>query len=102
MTAAQYPQVFSAGRIGDVPLKNRAIVAPMTRTSATVDGRATPIMVDYYAEFARNGWGLVIVEATYIDKRYSQGYNNQPGIADDTQRDAWQPVVDACHRAGTL
>ncbi len=101
MTAALYQHVFSPGRIGNVKLRNRAIVAPMTRTSATVDGRATPIMVDYYAEYARNDWGLVMVEATYIDKHYSQGYNNQPGIADDAQRDAWKPVVDACHRAGT-
>ena len=101
MTATHYPHVFSAGRIGNIALKNRVIVAPMTRTSATVDGRATPVMVDYYAEFARNGWGLIIVEATYIDKQYSQGYCNQPGIADNAQRDAWRPVIEACHRAGT-
>ena len=101
MTATRFPKVFSAGRIGNVRLKNRTIVAPMTRTSATVDGRATPIMVDYYAEFARNDWGLIIAEATYIDKQYSQGYNNQPGIADDAHRDAWRPVIEACHRAGT-
>ncbi len=101
MNAAYYPKLFSAGRIGNVKLANRAIVAPMTRTSATPDGRATPIMADYYGEFARNGWGLVIVEATAIDKQYSQGYYNQPGIGDDAQRDAWKPVVDACHRAGT-
>jgi 2,4-dienoyl-CoA reductase-like NADH-dependent reductase (Old Yellow Enzyme family) len=101
MNTVRYPKLFSAGRLGNVTLKNRAIVAPMTRTSATPDGRATSIMADYYAEFARGGWGLVIAEATYIDKQYSQGYNNQPGIADDAQRDAWKPIVEACHRAGT-
>ena len=101
MTPLRYPHLFSGGRLGNVALKNRAIVAPMTRTSATPDGRATTIMADYYGEFAHGGWGLVIVEATYIDKQYSQGYNNQPGIADDAQRDAWKPIVEACHRSGT-
>ncbi|MEO7402965.1 MAG: NADH:flavin oxidoreductase, partial [Burkholderiales bacterium] len=95
------PRLFSPGRIANVALANRAIVSPMTRTSATVDGLVTPAMVDYYEAYARGGWGLVMVEATYMDKRYSQGYNDQPGIADDVQRDAWRPLVDACHRAGT-
>lgn len=96
-----YPTLFSPARIGRVALANRAIMAPMTRTSATPDGRATPAMVDYYAEYARSGWGLVYTEAVYIDLTYSQGYTNQPGIADATQRDAWKPVVEACHREGT-
>jgi len=99
--SVSFPRLFSPGRIGNVQLANRAIVAPLTRTSATAEGRATPEMVDYYATFARAGWGLIVVEATYIDQRYSQGYTNQPGIASDAQRDAWRPVVEACHRAGT-
>jgi len=96
----RYPRLFSPGRIGTVELKNRSIVAPMTRTSATVDGLVTRPMMEYYAEFARGGWGLVYTEAAYIDKAYSQGYNSQPGIADSVQRDAWKPVVEACHREG--
>jgi len=59
-----FPHIFSPARIGTLTLKNRAIVAPLTRTSATLDGRVTPEMVDYYAEFARGGWGLVTAEAT--------------------------------------
>jgi 2,4-dienoyl-CoA reductase-like NADH-dependent reductase (Old Yellow Enzyme family) len=98
--AARYPRLFSPGRIGTVGLKNRSIVAPMTRTSATVEGLVTSPMVDYYMEFARGGWGLVYTEAAYIDKAYSQGYNNQPGIADSVQRDAWKPVVEAIHHEG--
>lgn len=96
--AAWYPRLFSPGRIGTVDLKNRSIVAPMTRTSATVEGLVTGPMVDYYTEFARGGWGLVYTEAAYIDKAYSQGYNNQPGIADSVQRDSWKRVVEAIHR----
>ena len=97
----RYPHLFAPGRLGALELKNRAIVSPMTRTSATPDGIVTPEMISYYEEYARNGWGLVYTEAVYIDKQYSQGYNNEPGIADASQRDAWRAVVEACHRQGT-
>ncbi len=95
-----YPTLFSPGKLGGVALANRAIVSPMTRTSATVDGLATTRMVDYYAEYARGGWGLVATEATYIDEKYSQGYGNQPGIANAAQQESWRKVVDAVHAEG--
>ncbi len=95
-----YPTLFSPSRIGNVQLANRAIVSPMTRTSATADGRATDTMVDYYTEFARGGWGLVMTEATYIDLKYSQGYGDQPGIANDAQQESWRRVVEAVHGEG--
>ncbi len=95
-----FPRVFSPGKIGSLTLKNRAMVAPLTRTSATVEGRVTQEMIDYYAEFARGGWGLVIAEASYIDLAYSQGYNNQPGMAYGLQQESWKPLVEAVHKAG--
>ncbi len=95
-----YPTLFSPGRLGTVELANRAIVSPMTRTSATVGGLATDTMVDYYTEFARGGWGLVMTEATYIDLKYSQGYSEQPGIANDAQQESWRKVVEAVHAEG--
>jgi len=98
--ATRFPHLYSPGRIGAVALRNQAIVSPMTRTSATREGVATPKMADYYAEYARNGWGLVYTEAVYIDEAYSQGYVNQPGIANDAQRGAWRAVAEACHRLG--
>ena len=58
-------------------------------------------MVEYYEEFAKGGWGVVIAEATYIDTAYSQGYFNQPGMAYGLQQESWKPVIEACHKAGT-
>ena len=88
-------------RIGDVTLRNRLAVAPMTRVSATPDGNATAEMADYYAAFARGGFGLVITEGTYPDTDHSQGYLNQPGLATNVHVDAWRPVTDAVHAHGT-
>jgi 2,4-dienoyl-CoA reductase-like NADH-dependent reductase (Old Yellow Enzyme family) len=97
----RYPTLFSPGKVGSLTLANRAFVAPMTRASATEDGLVTDQMRDYYAAFGRGGWALVETEATYIDLAYSQGYDYQPGIANDAQRDSWRKVVDAVHAGGT-
>ena len=37
---------------------------------------------------------------TYTDEAWSQGYLNQPGIANDAQARAWRPVVERVHAAG--
>jgi 2,4-dienoyl-CoA reductase-like NADH-dependent reductase (Old Yellow Enzyme family) len=90
--------LFTPTRIGGVPLKNRVALAPMTRTSAEEDGRATDEMARYYARFARGCYSLVITEGTYPDEASSQGYRNQPGIANAAHVDAWRRVVEAVHR----
>lgn len=88
-------------RLGNgLRLANRLAVAPMTRVSATADGRATPQMADYYEAYAAGGFGLVITEGVYTDQAHAQGYLFQPGLADDAQRDAWRPVVDRVHAHG--
>jgi 2,4-dienoyl-CoA reductase-like NADH-dependent reductase (Old Yellow Enzyme family) len=83
-------------------VKNRLAVAPMTRISATEDGRATETMTRYYERFARGGFGAVITEGVYTDQAFSQGYVHQPGLADDAQAKAWKPVVGGVKAHGAL
>ncbi|TFB21412.1 NADH:flavin oxidoreductase [Filobacillus milosensis] len=92
--------LFNNLNLGNTTLDNRVGVAPMTRTSATPEGLATDQMVDYYAKFARGGFGLIITEGTYPDSKYSQGYFDQPGIIDNEQVQAWKKVTDAVHQEG--
>jgi 2,4-dienoyl-CoA reductase-like NADH-dependent reductase (Old Yellow Enzyme family) len=82
--------------------KNRLAVAPMTRISATRDGRATETMTRYYERFARGGFGMVITEGIYTDQAFSQGYVDQPGMTDEAQAKAWQPVVSGIKAHGAL
>jgi len=99
MTDSQDP-LFDAVDLGDETLANRVGLAPMTRTSATEDGRATAEMARYYAKFARGGFSFLITEGTYPDTAYSQGYDDQPGLATDEHADAWRRVTDAVHEEG--
>ncbi|MEH6417102.1 NADH:flavin oxidoreductase [Pseudomonas sp. CGJS7] len=92
--------LFDPLRVAGLSLRNRLAVAPMTRVSASADGLPSARMAEYYAAFAEGGFGLVISEGIYPDKAYAQGYEFQPGLADDAQRDAWRPVVDGVHAHG--
>ena len=83
-------------------VKNRLSVAPMTRITATEDGRATETMTRYYERFARGGFGAVITEGIYTDQAFSQGYVHQPGMTDDTQANAWKPVVSGIKAHGAF
>lgn len=85
--------LFAPVVINGHTVKNRLAVAPMTRITATEDGRATETMTRYYERFARGGFGTVSTEGIYTDQAFSQGYVNQPGITDEAQANAWKPVV---------
>jgi 2,4-dienoyl-CoA reductase-like NADH-dependent reductase (Old Yellow Enzyme family) len=83
--------------IGDLKLKNRLAVSPMTRISATEHGSASERMGRYYERFAKGGFGLVITEGIYTDQKFAQGYRFQPGITDAEQASAWQTVTRRIH-----
>ncbi|PEJ23497.1 NADH:flavin oxidoreductase [Peribacillus butanolivorans] len=93
--------LFEPFNIGTITLNNRVGVAPMTRISATEKGFVTDKMIKYYSSFAEGGFGLIITEGTYIDDKYSQTYDYQPGIAFDEQAQEWKKVVNAVHSAGS-
>lgn len=83
--------------IGSLPLTNRLAVAPMTRVSASADGNASQTMARYYERFAKGGFGLVITEGIYTDRKFAQGYVCQPGITDAEQALAWQATTRGIH-----
>lgn len=94
-------RILSSHDIEGVIVENRLAVAPMTRVTATPQGVPTPAMRDYYTRFAKGGFGLVITEGLYMDKAFSQGYLNQPGIADDLQAQVWKELTSDIQRHGT-
>ncbi|MCZ8519734.1 MULTISPECIES: NADH:flavin oxidoreductase [Paenibacillus] len=96
----RYPYLFSTFQLGELTLSTRAVLSPMTRTSAEPSGLANARMARYYARFAKGGFGLIITEGIYPEMAASRSYMNQPGIASDEQAESWRPVVEAVHKEG--
>ena len=82
-------------KIGDLSLKNRVVLAPLTRSRAGEQRLANPLMAKYYAQ--RASAGLLISEATVISKD-GIGWQQSPGIWSDEQAESWQQVTDAVHQ----
>ena len=85
--------------LGDLHLKNRVVMAPLTRSRATADRVPTAMMAEYYAQ--RASAGLIISEATVISEE-ANGYFNTPGLFTDAQVEGWKPVTQAVHDKGGL
>jgi len=91
-------ELLSSFDLRGLPLKNRVVMAPMTRGRAGVERMPNALMAEYYAQ--RTAAGLMITEATVISKQ-ANGWQNTPGIYSDEQAEAWKQVVDAVHAQGT-
>ncbi|GAB7534002.1 alkene reductase [Burkholderia sp. 22PA0099] len=81
--------------IGGLSLKNRIVMAPMTRSRSDDAGVPPDYAADYYAQ--RANAGLIITEATNISAQ-ARGYPRTPGIWTEPQIAGWKRVTDAVHR----
>ncbi|HWI36684.1 MAG TPA: alkene reductase [Burkholderiales bacterium] len=89
--------LFSPLDIGDLHLPNRIVMAPLTRSRATIERVPTPMMAEHYVQ--RAAAGLIIAEATNVVPQ-SIAWDCAPGIFTQPQIDAWKKVVRAVHDAG--
>ncbi|QHL88345.1 alkene reductase [Nibribacter ruber] len=82
----------------NLDLRNRVVMAPMTRSRATnSDNVATELTAKYYAQ--RASAGLIVSEGTPISAQ-AIGYINVPGIYTDAQVEGWKLVTEAVHAKG--
>jgi N-ethylmaleimide reductase len=102
MTAAIDDQTqvspFERFEVGFGTLRNRVVMAPMTRSRAYGrDASPTRLMADYYAQ--RAGAGLIVTEGVQ-PSRIGQGYPDTPGLHSEAQVEAWRRVTGAVHGNG--
>ncbi len=90
-------RLFETVQMGPLVLRNRVLMAPLTRNRADAEGVHSELAVTYYAQ--RASAGLIITEATQISPM-GKGYINTPGIHSPQQVQAWRRVVDAVHGKG--
>lgn len=89
--------LFAPINLGDLALKNRIVMAPLTRCRASEGRVPNAMMAEYYGQ--RAGAGLIISEATSV-MPMGVGYPNTPGIWSDAQVNGWKLTTDAVHAAG--
>jgi N-ethylmaleimide reductase len=91
--------IFSPFTIGSLSLKNRLVMAPMTRNRAGEGNVPQDLNATYYAQ--RAGAGLLITEASQISPQ-GVGYPATPGIHSREQIEGWKKVTHAVHAKGGL
>lgn len=93
------PTLFDPVTLGDLNLKNRIVMAPLTRCRADKGRVPNTLMADYYAQ--RSSAGLILTEATSVAPM-GVGYPDTPGIWSDAQIEGWKGITNGVHRAGGL
>ncbi len=89
--------LFDSFPLGKITLRNRLVMAPMTRNRANAEHVPTPMMATYYAQ--RASIGLLITEGV-APSADGAGYTRIPGLYNAEQVEAWKPVTAAVHAAG--
>lgn len=89
--------MFTPVNLGAIQLKNRLVMAPLTRMRAVAGHVPNPLAKTYYAQ--RASAGLIITEATQISP-LGMGYPATPGIYSPEQTAGWKEIVDAVHAKG--
>lgn len=99
--ATELPALFQPGRIGDIEVANRVVMAPLTRSradEAAGDIPGSAMNIEYYRQ--RSNAGLIISEGTPVSP-VGKGYMATPGIYSDAQVEGWKPITAAVHAAGS-
>ena len=87
---------LSPYKLGNLPLKNRIVMAPMTRSRA-IGNIPNKLMSEYYQQ--RASAGLIITEGISPSPN-GLGYARIPGLFSDKQVEGWKEVTDAVHGRG--
>jgi 2,4-dienoyl-CoA reductase-like NADH-dependent reductase (Old Yellow Enzyme family) len=91
--------IFSPFELGSLTLKNRVVMAPMTR-SFSPGHVPNQQNIDYYRRRAANDVGLIITEGTCVGHKAANGYPNVPFFSGKEALAGWQKVVEAVHKEG--
>lgn len=93
------PSLFAPIAIGNLNLKHRVVMAPLTRSRSVQPGNVPgDIMVEHYSQRASDG-ELIISEASSVSAK-SVGWYGALGFYTDEQVEGWKRVTAAVHAKG--
>ena len=99
-TPAHYPSLFSPLTIGNLTLRNRTVMAPMSTNLSGLDGSVSPGQVAFYRARAEGGTGMIIVEFCCIDAATGRSEHRQLTLESASHLDGHQRLVQAITSAG--
>ncbi len=99
MTFSDTAILFEPFHLKTLSLRNRIVMAPMTRTFAP-EGIPGRNVADYYRRRAENDVGLILSEGTVIDRPAASNHPAIPHFHGETALAGWQRVIDGVHQAG--
>ena len=82
-------------KVGVMSLRNRIVMPPMETRLSRPDGSVTKAMIDYYAERAKGGVGLLIVENTFVDDKESRSSLISSAVPTRTPHWRWRSMLRA-------
>ncbi len=91
--------LFESIQFGNFVLKNRIVMAPLTRCRCDVGRVPNAMMAEYYAQ--RASAGMILGEATSVNAR-GVGYPDTPGLWSKEQVEGWKLITDAVHARGGI
>ncbi len=92
------PHLLATCDLRGLHLRNRVVMAPLTRARAGRDRVPNDLMAEHYRQ--RASAGLIITEATTISEQ-GFGWVDSPGIYNDAQEAGWRKITNTLHQAGT-
>ncbi|HEX6533909.1 MAG TPA: alkene reductase [Gemmatimonadaceae bacterium] len=90
-------ELLEPATLGTLKLRNRVVMAPMTRNRADARDAPQAMNVEYYRQ--RASAGLIVTEASQVSAQ-GKGNHRSPGIFTERQVDGWRAVTDAVHARG--
>jgi len=92
--------LFSEYNLNGLKLKNRIVMAPMTRNFSPngIPGEYAP---EYYSKRASGGVGLIITEGVEVSHRAASGYPDVPNLESDESKRMWEKVINSVHKNGS-
>ena len=95
----KYPTLLSPGKIGNVKLRNKTVMAAMGMSQAE-NGFVNKAVLNHYSERAKGGVGAIIVEVTCVDSPLGLNTKGMLVIDDDKYIPGMTQLADVIHEGG--
>lgn len=96
-----FDNLFSAGKIGTMEIKNRVVFTSMGNALANTDGTISEKDIHFYGARAKGGVGLIFTECTIVDGHRGKGNTKQIGVYDDKFIPGLKALADEVHKYGS-